>query len=543
MPQQLIYTSAPRGVVAGRSGHCTVARSSTMRDALALQLEKLSYYQHLSLAGGKERPIYCCRVIDIRSSRFHVLSRIQDAGLDFTGRTNFLAHHLVFTPEEVRQMPLPPLILSRWSGWVKMWSQEPQLFEHEDWSSLGKISAASGVPAANWKKLTGDAINAYGLLELRVGSTVRVDNHAEEQILALFGESLELLELRDPRRDFRATAWQYTFTTSLQEQDNPADFRWRCLHSDNPASNRSAGPDCRPISEVRAARVTNEEAVFARSGRQPPRFVVQPQNIGGVEGEVARLRARAEGVPPPAYQWYVVDRAGNGQLIANANEAELTIQNPPLGLTRYVVRATNSLGGVTSEVATLSVEGKRRGAQASPVGGASGARILAKPSTPAYVKSADQIERQRKQLELQGAEAQFLKRQRRRNLIWTCAISFVVVALGMCFVWQWRHGKPAAEMPSPSISGVTNNSLPEPQIKPQAPVTNPPALASEPAESSSSAQPGSPPATNPASPSSPESPKIPPQPPKGEAGAEKPKVDFKQAAPWMNPGNTNAIKK
>ena len=73
MPQQLIYTSAPRGVIAGRSGHCTVARSAAMRDALMLQLEKLSYYQHLSLSGGQERPIYCCRVLDLRGSRFEAL--------------------------------------------------------------------------------------------------------------------------------------------------------------------------------------------------------------------------------------------------------------------------------------------------------------------------------------------------------------------------------------------------------------------------------------------------------------------------------------
>ena len=116
MPQQLIYTSAQRGLVAGRSGHCTVARSAAMREALMLQLEKLSYYQHLSLSGGQERQIYSCRVLDIRGSRFHVLSRIQDAGLDFTNRTNFLAHHLVFTPEEIRQFASPPVILRSWSG-------------------------------------------------------------------------------------------------------------------------------------------------------------------------------------------------------------------------------------------------------------------------------------------------------------------------------------------------------------------------------------------------------------------------------------------
>src|SRR5262249_50614308 len=156
MPQQLIYTSAPRGVIAGRSGHCTVARSAAMRDALMLQLEKLSYYQHLSLTGGRERPIYCCRILDLRGSRYHVLTRIQDAGLDFTGRTNFLAHHLVFAPEEIREYASPPIILQTWPGWVNAWNKDPELLENEEWSSLTTLPYAS-MPAANWQQLTGDA--------------------------------------------------------------------------------------------------------------------------------------------------------------------------------------------------------------------------------------------------------------------------------------------------------------------------------------------------------------------------------------------------
>ena len=138
-----------------------------------LQLEKLSYYQHLSLSGGQERPIYSCRVLDIRGSRYHVLSRIQDAGLDFTGRTNFLAQHLVFTPEEVRQLPSPPVILRGWTGWVKSWTKEPQLLEKEEWSALAALSGVVSVPATNWQQVTGDAVNGYSLLESRVGLAFR----------------------------------------------------------------------------------------------------------------------------------------------------------------------------------------------------------------------------------------------------------------------------------------------------------------------------------------------------------------------------------
>ena len=119
MPKQLIYTSAPRGIVPGQSGYCTVARSDEMREALILRLEQLSYYQHLSLSGGTERPISAYRIVDIRGTRYHVLSKIQDAGLDFTGRTNFIAHHLVFEPKEIGGFPSPPLILRDWPDWKK----------------------------------------------------------------------------------------------------------------------------------------------------------------------------------------------------------------------------------------------------------------------------------------------------------------------------------------------------------------------------------------------------------------------------------------
>jgi|GEM_PF-2073785 len=421
MPQQLIYTSAPRGVIAGRSGHCTVARSAAMRDALMLQLEKLSYYQHLSLAGGQERPIYCCRILDLRGSRYHVLTRICDAGLDFTGRTNFIAHHLAFAPEEIREYSSPPAILRAWPGWAKAWNKEPELFDKEDWTSLTEIPNAA-MPARNWQQITGDAANGYGLLEARAGLALRVDDLTDEQVLALFAESFELLELRDPRRDFRATAWQCTFTTSMQEQDNPADFRWRCLHSDNPAANRFAGPDTRALSEVRVQRMTDTETLLARGGRQAPRFVGPPQNVNGLVGEVARLHAKAEGMPAPTYQWFTVDRMGtNPRQIDGATAEELVLQNPPMGISRYFVKASNSEGEITSDVLTLSIETKAQAAArqtATPP--------VANAGLAPHVRTPEEIERQRQRLQ---SEAKNKNTIRKWPLI-TLGILFVGLAGG-----------------------------------------------------------------------------------------------------------------
>lgn len=435
-----------------------------MREALMLQLEKWSYYQHLSLSGGQERPILCCRVIDIRGSRYHVLSRIQDAGLDFTGRTNFLAHHLVFAPEEIRRLSSPPIILRDWPGWVKSWSKEPELLDNEDWSGFAKVSASVSVPAKQWQQFSGDGVNGYGLLESRAGIAFRVDGLAEEHILGLFAESLELLELRDPRRDFRATAWQYTFTTSMQEQDNPADFRWRCLHSDNPASNRFAGPDCRQITDVRATRVTDEEAMFARSGRQPPRFILHPQDARSVEGQPIQLQAKAEGVPMPAYEWFSVDRSNIPYAIANGNNAVLVLQNPPLGVSRYVVRASNSQGEVTSEVATLSVEQKlkltRPSVDPTPRG-------LANP----HLHNADYEEkrdRQRKRLEAERAQKQFQRGLRRKKYLTVVGVILVLAAAAGAFWWKQQQPHPKAS----STGSDSTNAAVSPELAPNSPKTD-----------------------------------------------------------------------
>lgn len=387
-----------------------------------LHLEKFSYYQHLSLSGGQDRPIHACRIVDIRGTRFHVLSRIQDAGLDFTGRTNFLAHHLVCTPDEIRKLATPPMILAKWPGWMKSWSNEPQLLENEDWSSLVPLADHSNVPAQTWRRITGDALNGYGLLEARAGASFRVDDLDDKTLLQLIAESMELLEVRDARRDFRTIGWNYTFTTSMQEQDNPADFRWRCIHSDNPAAARFAGPDCRALSAVRAVKCTAEETAFGRTGRKPPQFIAEPQDICIVEGETARFSATAEGIPTPTFQWSLVDRNNNGSPLPNETKPDLIVSNARQGVTRYIVSAANSSGNAQSRVAKLSVETKLKLSPSMPPANRSAARQSAD-----HVKSGDQIERQRRQIASDEAQEFFIKKSRQRKM-------FGVLAFGLCFV-------------------------------------------------------------------------------------------------------------
>jgi hypothetical protein len=458
MPQQLIYTSAPRGIVAGRSGHCTVARSALMREALMLQLEKFCYYQHLSLSGGQERPIFSCRIVDIRGTRFHVLSRIQDAGLDFTGRTNFIAHHLVFTPEEIRQFPTPPVILHDWPGWVKSWTKEPQLLENEDWADLTALAGKTNVPAQTWQRVTGDAVNSYGLLESRAGASFRVDDQADDTVLQLIAESLELLEVRDTRRDFRTAAWNYTFTTSMQEQDNPADFRWRCIHSDNPAANRFATPDCRELSAVRASRWTDkekekEETGFARQGRQPPQFAKLTADRYEIqEGAGVRLEVLTDGIPTPSVRWFEIEFNEAKEMVGKSG----TIQNlnPEGRAKRYQVQAFNSLGSADSNVVEISIR--------APIKLAAQPQSTASRGTAASVLSnedyQDKKEKQLRRIETEKAQ-EIAKTRQLLKKIFVSILTVVLIASALAAVIVLKGRKPPSIISQPTIQTNQDGSI------------------------------------------------------------------------------------
>ena len=229
MAQQLIFTSAVAGLNPGSSGYCTVARSETMRDAVVARLEQWSIYTHD--AEHKNPVIGIYRVLNLRGTVFHVLTRIVDSGLDYTGRTNFLAHHLVIQPHEIHGACSPAEVLLQWPGWMGQWEGKPQYIDDGGFS-LHSVSRSTQMPATTWAEWAGDAgaatllVSESGDSALARSADIIVPSGFEEGLLRLYAESLHLA---DPKGENAPATWAVPFTTFLQSQDDPGDFRWRGL--------------------------------------------------------------------------------------------------------------------------------------------------------------------------------------------------------------------------------------------------------------------------------------------------------------------------
>ena len=112
MAQQLVFTSTPQGLEPGRSGYCTVARHKDLRHRLVRELERLSVYDFGQQTGSTRSDISIFRKMPLGSEEYYVLTKICDAGLDYTNRTNYLAHHLVLDGFEIATCPSLPRFFS-----------------------------------------------------------------------------------------------------------------------------------------------------------------------------------------------------------------------------------------------------------------------------------------------------------------------------------------------------------------------------------------------------------------------------------------------
>ena len=221
MALQLIFTSTPQGLEPGRSGYCTVARHKDIRQRLVRELERLSVYDFGQQVGANRVDISVYRKIALGSEEFYVLTRICDAGMDYTNRTNYLAHHLILDGFEIATSPSPAEVFLNWNGWKRKWEEGPRYLTPGEEVKLSGFKSKGLVPCKNWLSFTNDPGNGASLVSQSMVKPIVLENAPGQSshLLQLFAESSALLKLQ-------LDAWDYSFTTYLQGNDDPKSFAW-----------------------------------------------------------------------------------------------------------------------------------------------------------------------------------------------------------------------------------------------------------------------------------------------------------------------------
>jgi hypothetical protein len=224
MAWQLIYTSAPRLLEAGRTGFGTVARHRAVSGMLASTVERFSQFARLP-GHDPRRVVHTYRVLTVAGASYHVFTRLRDAGSDYTGRTNHLAQHVIAEAREIRALAasgLTPADVLLAIPWRESWTEGPRFLDPSE-----EIDLSNFPPAASsaWAAITGNPACArlLGTPQALKGCYL---------ILPPVARSLELF--REAMIEAPQGGWQTSFTTSLEPNDEVGDFRWIGLPFDSP---------------------------------------------------------------------------------------------------------------------------------------------------------------------------------------------------------------------------------------------------------------------------------------------------------------------
>ncbi|MGZ0654438.1 GAP1-N2 domain-containing protein [Coraliomargarita sp. W4R72] len=282
MADQLIFTSSVTGIKPGASGYCSVLRSPGIRPALEQALEKISVFEHGRCNQG--RMVYTYRKLDIRDKAYFVLSRISDAGKDYTGRTNFLAHHLAFAKEELPDVS-PADLLLHWPNWCQQWAGDPRE-EPVDTSAFDAVIRTQP-PVRLWKEQAAGVDGAVKLAsDTGTSFILRSNASSDESLLQLIAEAFAV---RTKFNKSSAYAWTTTFSVGLAVTGSAKSFKWLVLRASDDYSLSGAGTVLDLDTTLAGASSSNEELIaIAKEGqfRPPPKPIPLTQQDTPVQRSV-----------------------------------------------------------------------------------------------------------------------------------------------------------------------------------------------------------------------------------------------------------------
>jgi hypothetical protein len=295
MSQELHYTSVPRGLKPGSRGFCTVAMTPQIPGPLVERLEGLSGYQPVY---PPHDPAAALNPVNFAHVRFSlggrpvsILSRVGPAGLDYTGRTNKYAHHVVLDVSE-RPDGGPAWLLGQPGFMQSALDGEPRMLD--EGRPVPGGDRPGGIATA-WATLTGDAGWAGALAEVFLTDPKRsafVVFRPGMDLLPLFAEAIALLP---PSR-----RWEVEFSTYLTQAARGITYAWRGVLEDSPeASNASRLPGALVIDLCRAPRQAEGGPLVhtARTGEHREWTARPAASVREFGAQAPRSAAIAEALP------------------------------------------------------------------------------------------------------------------------------------------------------------------------------------------------------------------------------------------------------
>ena len=229
MSREIMFTSAPRGIKPGSQGFCTVAHTQGMPANLIQQLESLSAYRHIFSPQDPKAAlnpvVFSHLLLSLAGRQCHVLSRICDAGLDYSQRSNKFAHHVVLDAAEVSEAG-PAWPLAQPGFMLDKWNRDPTALPPRP--SVPPSVSTRGVCRA-WQQVAGDAGWAGVLAETAANAAGRqavLVFQPGMEILPLLAESLALLPAK--------LRWRVSFSTYYTKLPAGVGCQWRCVADGTP---------------------------------------------------------------------------------------------------------------------------------------------------------------------------------------------------------------------------------------------------------------------------------------------------------------------
>jgi hypothetical protein len=298
---ELCYTSAPRGLMPGCSGFCTVKMTRGTPVALRELLESMSTYRRMEAIAGNssDSPVaFSFQTGMAAGRRWRILSRIQSAGLDHTNRGNFFAHHVAIE-EKGDTSSDPAWLLSKSGALVDRWDYRVEEIAARELPP-GREPPR---PCALWQAVAGDAGWAGAIADLLVaGKNVYLAYEPSTTVFPLLAEIISVLE--------PAQRWRATFSTYYCSSPHGVECQLRCVPIGSPAHRAAAGPKSVVVDLTKSLGPPPDSPLVqrARSGRAT---VVQESQGPSRKAAAQELPQAADlGAPLDVQQEYPMQESG-----------------------------------------------------------------------------------------------------------------------------------------------------------------------------------------------------------------------------------------